>query len=153
MEYRYYVCFVLGSRLARFVNRWFIYDETDLKSQYRIRNNSCEFRAGEFQNKDKMWLFVGQDLKYEVGSDFWELKSNMEININSLGRPKMSKIIALKPLDSSVFKYFLVLMNFVNGLVACFGLLFFPIFCYFRVGIFIFWATQPSVWHTVEAKQ
>ena len=66
----------LHSPTLRIVNRWFIYNNTGLKSHCGIGNNSCEICTREFQIKDKM-LFVEQYLKSEVKSDFWELKSSM----------------------------------------------------------------------------
>lgn len=73
MVYNYNVCFLLGFRFAAIVNRWFIYEETDL-SQCGIKSNSCEFCAIESQIKGK-WNYLFENLfkiylKSEVVSDF-----------------------------------------------------------------------------------
>lgn len=81
MVYKYNFCSLLGFRFAAIVNRWFIYDETDL-SQCGIISNSCEFHAIESQIEDN-WNNLYENLfkiylKSEVRSDFWELKKQYE---------------------------------------------------------------------------
>lgn len=96
-------------------------------------------------------LSVGQDLKSEARSDFWELKSNVEINIHSIGEPKCPKVIALNPLDWPVFKCFLNFIFVVNCWLL--DLVFFlsPHYATFRQEIS--YCKYPTWWHVVEAKQ